>query len=93
VKRATITIHLPTHRQDCIRNYGPSWRLLDQVYDGRIADYVEFLQRQGRERGFRVRTDRHVDETAISIQTDSITAGAAANDWLDAVPDFWEWLH
>src|SRR4051794_9651876 len=67
MQRATITLHLPTHRRESIKAYGESWRMLDQVYDGHIGDYVEFLRRQARDRGFEVRTDWRDVEPAFSI--------------------------
>ena len=90
--RATITIHLPTHRREAIRSYGESWRMLDAVYDGHIGHYVEFLRRQGRELGFEVRTDKRDLEPIYTIDERSREEKKAAREWLEKVPDLWEWL-
>ena len=90
--RATITIHLPTHRRRTIQSYGESWRLLDEVYDGNIGHYVDFLRRQGRERGFSVRTDQRDVDPVYTIDERDRAQKKAAKEWLDGLPDLWEWI-
>jgi len=90
--RATITIHLPTHRRASLKAYGESWRMLDEVYDGHISHYVDFLRRQGRDRGFRVRTDQRDVAPVYSIEERDRKEKKAAHEWLEEVPDLWEWL-
>ena len=92
MSRATITFHLPTHRRESIRAYGESWRMLDEVYDARIGHYMEFLRRQGRERGFDVRTDRNDVKPVYTIEERDHAQKKAAHEWLQGVPDLWEWL-
>lgn len=90
--RATITIHLPTHRRQSIEAYGESWRMLDQVYNSNIGHYVDFLRRQGRERGFQVRTDQRDVDAPFTIEERDRQQKKAAHEWLREVPDLWEWI-
>lgn len=90
--RATITIHLPTHRREAIKAYGGSSRQVDDVYDRRIGHYVEYLRRQGRERGFQVETDQRDVDTPFTIDERDHEQKKAAHEWLKQVPDLWEWI-
>ena len=92
MNRATITIHLPTHRRESLRAYGESWRLIDKVYDGHIGHYMEFLRRQGRELGFEVQTDTRETDPVFSIRERDHEQKKAAYEWLSGVPDLWEWI-
>lgn len=92
MNRATITIHLPTHRRATLKAYGESWRMLDEVYDGNIGHYVDFLRRQGRERGFRVRTDQKDVDPVFSIEERDHRQKKEAHEWLRGLPDLWEWI-
>lgn len=92
MNRATITIHLPTHRRESLKAYGESWRMLDEVYDGNIGHYVDFLRRQGRERGFKVRTDQKDVDPVFTIDERDRQQKKAAHEWLEGLPDLWEWI-
>lgn len=92
MNRATITIHLPTHRRESLKAYGDSWRDIDQVYNSHIGHYVDFLRRQGRELGFQVRTDQRDLDAPFTIDERDRQQKKAAHEWLREVPDLWEWL-
>jgi hypothetical protein len=91
--RATITIHLPTHRRDSLERYGAGDVVtVSQAYDQHIGDYVDFLKRQGRRDGFRVVTDQHDLDPVYTIDESDRTQKKAAHDWLAGLPDLWEWI-
>jgi hypothetical protein len=92
MQRATITIHLPTHRREALRAYGESWRMLDEIYDGNIGSYVDFLRRQGRELGFDVRTDQRETNPVFTIDERNRAEKKKAYEWLEGLPDLWEWI-
>jgi hypothetical protein len=92
MNRATITIHLPTHKRESLKAYGDSWRLIDEVYDANVGHYVDFLRRQGRERGFRVRTDQKDVDPVFTIEERDRQQKKAAHEWLEGLPDLWEWI-
>lgn len=90
--RATITIHLPTHKRESLKAYGDNWRAIDEAYEGNIGHYVDFLRRQGRELGFQVRTDQKDVDPVFTIDERDRQQKKAAHDWLERVPDLWEWI-
>lgn len=92
MQRATITIHLPTHRREALRAYPDRSVTPEQGYDGNIGRYVEFLRAQGRQRGFEIRTDQRDVDPVFTIEESGHEQKKQAHDWLEAVPDFWEWL-
>ena len=90
--RATITIHLPTHRRDSLKAYGESPRRVGEVYDQHIGRYMEFVRQQAAMQGFRLRTDRQDVEAAYTIDELSHDDKKAAHEWLHGLPDLWEWI-
>ena len=92
MQRATITIHLPTHRRESLKAYGESWRLIDEIYDGNIGSYVDFLRRQGRELGYDIRTDQRDVDPVYTIEERNHQEKKQAHDWLEQIPDLWEWI-
>lgn len=66
--------------------------MLDEVYDGNIGHYLEFLRRQGRERGFQVRTDQRDVDPVFTIEERDRQQKKAAHEWLEGLPDLWEWI-
>lgn len=90
--KAIITIHIPSHRRASLKAYGESWRMLDQVYDTHVGHYMDFLRRQGRDRGFKVRTDNKDVDPVFTIDERGRPEKKAAHQWLEEVPDLWEWL-
>ena len=92
MNRATITIHIPSHKRQSLREYGDSWRMLDEVYDANVGHYMDFLRRQGRDRGFKVRTDNKDVDPVFTIDERGHREKKEAHRWLEEVPDLWEWL-
>jgi hypothetical protein len=90
--RATITIHLPTHRRESIAAYGESPRQVGEVYDDHIHGYMEFVQRLGHESGFSVRTDHNDLDPVFTIDERDHEGKKAAHRWLQGLPDLWEWI-
>jgi hypothetical protein len=90
--RATITIHLPTHRRESLRAYGESPRKVGEVYDDNIGAYVEYVQRLAHENGFEVRTDNRDLDPVYSIDERDHDGKKAAHRWLQGLPDLWEWI-
>lgn len=90
--RATITIHLPTHRRESLKAYGESPRQVGEVYDGHIGRYMEFVREQARAQGFAVRTDNKEIDPIYTIDETSHDDKKAAHEWLQGLPDLWEWI-
>jgi hypothetical protein len=90
---ATIVIHLPVHRRATLEAYQdresptPS-----ETYDQNIGRYVDFLKQEARTRGFEVRTDQRETDPVYTLEERGHEEKKRAHDWLEQVPDFWEWL-
>lgn len=91
MERATITIHLPTHRRASLKPVGNTQQA-SEAYDSHIGRYVEFLKTQARESGFRVETDHHDLDPVFSIEERDREQKKAAHAWLHRQPDVWEWI-
>jgi hypothetical protein len=53
---------------------------------------VDFLREQARDRGFDIRTDQRDVDPVFTIDEIGHEQKKQAHEWLDRVPDFWEWL-
>ena len=90
---ATIIIHLPVHRRATLAAYPEKASATPgEVYDQNIGKYVDYLRREGRSQGFDVRTDQRDTEPVVTLEERGHEEKKKAHDWLDQVPDFWEWL-
>jgi hypothetical protein len=89
---ATIIIHLPVHRRATLAAYPEVSATPEEAYDQNIGKYVEFLRREGRAHGFEVRTDQRETDPVYTLEERGHEQKKQAHDWLEVVPDFWEWL-
>jgi hypothetical protein len=90
--QARIIIHLPVHRRATLEAYPDHSATPAEAYDENIGRYVDFLRREGDRRGFEVRTDQRETEPVYTLEERGHEQKKKAHDWLQGVPDFWEWL-
>ena len=89
--RAVITMHLPSHKRQALRMQTDK-RWAELAYDKNIAQYIAYLREQGETQGFRVESDERDWDTVLSIDERSHDDKKAAYDWLQTLPDIWNWM-
>jgi hypothetical protein len=88
---ATITIHLPAYRQRALRLQSDPHEA-EPVYDGNIGDYIRYLKDEATKAGYTLVTDESDQGHAYSMEAGDHDAKKAAHDWLDTLPDIWNWI-
>ncbi len=86
----TITLHLRAYRERALM-LQPERREAELAYDANIHDYVKYLSDEAAKPGYVLTTD-HGTSAAYSIQAPTHDAKKAAHDWLDTLPDIWNWI-
>lgn len=89
--RATITIHLPSHRRKSLKLQEPHPDAAE-AYDANIGAYIRYLQDEAQRAGFTVDTDQRDLDQVYSIDEDDHESKKAAHDWLHSLPDIWNWI-
>lgn len=89
--RATIVLHLPAHRRTALRIERDTQQA-EEAYDANIGAYIEYLQAEGRKQGFAVKTDQQDTEAVFQIDERDHAGKKAAYDWLNTLPDIWNWI-
>lgn len=88
---ATITLHLPAYRQRALMLQSDP-REAEPAYDSNIGDYLRYLQSEAAAAGYTLTTDESDAGPAYSITAPSHDEKVAAHDWLDTLPDIWNWI-
>jgi hypothetical protein len=87
---ATITIHLPAYRERALK-LQTEIRDAEEAYDANIHDYIKYLAEEAAKMDFRLETD-HGSIAAYSVHAPTHEAKKAARDWLNTLPDIWNWI-
>jgi hypothetical protein len=89
--KATITLHLPAYRERALLLQSDP-REAEPAYDDNIGDYLRYLQAEATKAGYALGTDESDLGPAYSIDAASHDDKKAAHDWLDTLPDIWNWI-
>jgi hypothetical protein len=88
--RATITIHLPSHRSRALQIEQNTAEAVD-AYDANIGGYLKFLKDEAAKQDYAIKTDTSDLAAVYAIDADH-ESKKAAHDWLDTQPDLWNWI-
>jgi hypothetical protein len=91
MERAVITMHLPAHKRQALRMQTDK-RWAELAYDEQIPEYIRYLQREAQPRGFRIQTDDRDWDVVLSVDERSHDDKKAAYEWLQTLPDIWNWM-
>jgi len=89
--QATITFHMPAHRDTALK-LQTELRPAEDAYDRYIGEYMSFLESEGRDAGYAVQRDQRDDTGVYSIDAASHDDKTAAHSWLETQPDIWNWI-
>ena len=90
MKTATITLHLPIHREQALCQLRDR-TIAAQTYALRLPEYLRFLQTQAEIVGVRIVTDDGADaDTAFAIDATEAQR-QSIDEWLQQQPDIWTW--
>lgn len=89
--KATITFHLPQHRETALRIEN-NQRVAAQAYDDNISAYLRFLEDEAGKSGYLLTSDTQEGSSVYSIEAANHDLKTAAHDWLDTQPDIWNWI-
>jgi hypothetical protein len=89
--KATITIHQPAYRDRALQLQSDP-REAAPAYDASIGDYLHYLKEHAEPAGYALRADEADLGSAYSIDAADHDSKKAAHDWLDTLPDIWNWI-
>ncbi len=89
--RATITFHLPQHREVAL-TIEHHQRVAVEAYDDNISAYLRFLEGEARKVGYELNSTAADGASVYSIDAATHDLKIAAHDWLDTQPDIWNWI-
>ncbi len=89
--RTTIKIHLPAYRRRALELQTDAREAAD-AYDVNIGRYIEYLKVAAAAAGLEVTTDTHDDGPTYAIEEEDHARKKAAHDWLETIPDIWNWI-
>ncbi|MDB5968450.1 MAG: hypothetical protein JWQ90_900 [Hydrocarboniphaga sp.] len=89
--RATITVHLPSHRSRALQLEQNTAEAIE-AYDANIGDYLKFLKDEASRHDYAVKTDNTDFEGVFSINDTDHAGKKTAHDWLETQPDVWNWI-
>lgn len=89
--RTTIVINLPAHRQRALELVNEGL-VAEQAYDKNIGGYIEFLRQQAEGEGYVVQTSQDDQQPVFRLDEISHDDKKAAHDWLESLPDIWNWM-
>lgn len=88
---ATITLHLPAYRARALL-LASEPREAEAAYDANVGGYLRYLAKEAQATGYAFKTDDSDYGPAYSIDAADHAAKTAAHDWLDTLPDIWNWM-
>jgi hypothetical protein len=89
--RATITIHLASHRSRALQLERNSTEA-GEAYDANIGDYIRFLKAEAAKQDYLIKTSNSELPAVFEIEESDHAAKKAAHDWLETQPDIWNWI-
>ena len=89
--RATIVINLPAHRRRALELVNEGL-VAEQAYDKSIGGYIDFLRQQADDVGYIVQTSQDDQQAVFRLDETSHQDKKAAHDWLESLPDIWNWM-
>jgi hypothetical protein len=89
--RATITIHLPSHRSRALQLEQNTTEAVE-AYDANIGDYLQFLKSEAAKQDYLLKTNSSDLPAVFAIEESDHAAKKAAHDWLETQPDIWNWI-
>lgn len=85
-----IHVHLPAHRRRALE-LQTDHAEAERAYDTHIGAYLEYLQQEAEKAGYRLSRDTTERDGVFSYLGDH-EGKKAAHDWLQTVPDLWNWI-
>lgn len=87
---AEILVHLPAHRRRALELQSDQAEA-KRAYDTHIGAYLAYLREEAAKAGYRLESDQQDRDSAFSYTGDR-GGKKAAHDWLETLPDLWNWI-